>query len=344
MKKTVLICLAISLMCSLCACTGANGEINTSIQTNVESLDMFAKMSLTEESYAEYQKALVEQEKRKHYIDIEEQYHAALLQYHKEFTEAYNLGIIDANGKPTGEVDANFDTFFVEQFNTVEELEAAARQLSTKEELLEWLRGQRWVTEGTELSEDDSKLYLDVMLSEFTVSPGELVGFTKESLEAADYEGVIKWLLDFYIVESRNVKYYREKVAKMTEEEIQARVDSLLSQNFESPYTEPFISVVDGRHVLTENTVRNLSVTEDNITPLRVFNQFIYIDTSTLGKVTGYGEEVSCKINEDGTILTLKVNVNGQEETFFLGIDAETNKVHMSVYDIYRVLGMKVYV
>lgn len=340
MRKTVLICLVISLMCTLCACS----NIDTVVHMDNKTFDEFAQMALTDDSYAEYQKALVEQEKRRHYVDIEEQYHTALLQYHNDFTEAYNLGIIDAAGKTTGVVDANFDTFFVEQFSTVEELEAVARQLSTKEELLSWLRGQRWVTEGTELSEEDSKVYLDVMLSEFTLSPGQTVGFTKESLEAADYESVIHWLLDFYTVESRNVKYYREKVSKMSEEEIQKRVDYLLTQNFEMPYTEPFISVIDGRHVLTENTIKSLGISGDGVIPVRIYNQFVYIDTSVLGRVPSYGEQVSCSVNDDSTIMTLKVSVDGKEETFTLGIDAETNKVQISVYDLYRVLGMKVYV
>ena len=49
-------------------------------------------------------------------------------------------------------------------------------------------------------------------------------------------------------------------------------------------------------------------------------------------------------MSEDGNYLLLRVDVNGKEEQFMLLLDKENNKVNMTTYDIYRLLGMKIYV
>lgn len=345
MRKTMVMCMLLSLVLSISGCTTGNiDDVQMGVYTDLDTINYFAQMTLTPESYVEYQNALVEQERRSHYIDIESQYHQAMLDFHNDFTEAYNLGIIDSSGKFTGTVNPDFNTFFVEYFSSVEQLEQTARQYATKEELLKWLQGQRWITEGTELSKEDSEKYLDVMLSKFTYAPGKLVGFTKEELEACDYEAVIQWLKEFYVIEKRNVGYYREEVAQMSEEELKARVDYLSCQNYETPTFSDFISEVNGRHVITENTLLTMSGPSFENIKVYVYNRVFDLDTSQLGRKTEYSGAYNCSVSDDGNYLILNTTINGKEEQFVLQLDKETNKVNMSVYDIYRLLGMKVYV
>jgi hypothetical protein len=332
-----------SVLLSITGCvSGADMQgSSVSLTSNEETFESFVKLALTPESYIEYEKALIEQEKRTHYIDIEEQYHEALLNFHKHFTEAYNLGIIDENGVPTGIVNADFDSFVVEKYGK-NDLINEAKRYESKEALLQWLKEQRWITEGAELDDIDNQ-YLDIMLSEYNVAPGEVIGFTSESLSNATVNDILVWLSKFYDVEKRNVNYYRESVSRMTDEELNNKVNELLTINYEHPVTDKYISVIDNRHVLTENTLKNLITVNSKIN-VNIYNNTYEIDVDSLGKKPVYGDDYFCQVNDDGTVMTLKLQVDGKDETFNLSIDENSNKINVSVYDIYRLLGMKVYV
>lgn len=339
MRKTIMICLIMSFLSVLSGCSGVYTGDTVSIISNKDSIDTFAKITLTEGSYNEYLSALTEQEKRSHYIDIEEEYHKAVLQYYNDFTEAYNLGIIDENGVPTGTYIDN--TFIVEKYSK-EDLITKAKEQASKEDLLKWLTEQRWITEGPDLEDNDNK-YLDVLFSEFELAPSLTIGFTKESLASASFDDIITWLSYFYDLEKGNVDYYRQNVAQISEEELQNKINYLLGYNYVEPVTDRFISVIDGRHVITENTIKSFGKTNNQIS-VKVMNNTFVVDISTLGKPVTYGSSYECITSEDGKSVIFKINVNGTDEVFTLPIDESVNKVNMSKYEIYRLLGMKIYV
>lgn len=343
-NKTALICLAMTMLFSLTGCVDSNVQMtgSTSVLTANDATFMkLASMVITPESEIEYQLALEEQERRSHYIDVEPLYHEAYLKYYNDFSEAYNIGIIDEKGIPTGTVNTSFDSYSVEMLDK-DAFMAEANKNVDRESLLTWLQTQKFITEGPEMVGEEAGVYLDVMLSEFSISPGVTIGFTKEQLDVATREDILNWLSDFYNVEKNNVEYYRERVAKMTAEELALRVSQLLGQDFTNPQVDKRISVVNNRHILTENTIKTLGPCPT--LDLSIYNSVYTIDLTSLGRKPVYGETYSCELSEDGTKMILKLFIDGQEEVFNLPIDEATNQVVLSKYEVYRLLGMKVYV
>lgn len=343
-SKTALICLVMTMLFSLTGCVDSNVQLtgSTSILTANDATFMkLASMVVTPESEVEYQLALQEQERRSHFIDLEEQYHEAYLKYYNDFSEAYNLGIIDEKGVPTGTVNTSFDSYSVEIMEKNQFMDEASKNMD-KESLLNWLQLQKFITEGPELVGEEKEIYLDVMLSEFSISPSVTIGFTKESLDVATREEILDWLSDFYDIEKRNIVYYRERVAKMTAEELALRVSQLLAQDFTNPQVDKRISIVNNRHVLTENTIKVLGPV--TTIDLNIYNSVYTVDLTTLGRKPIYGETYSCELSEDGKEMVLKLMIDGTEEVFNLPIDEVTNQVVLSTYNAYRLLGMKVYV
>lgn len=345
MRKTVLICLMLSMVMSLSGCVVNDSPVigSTSMLTaNNETFLKLASMVITPESQEEYQLALKEQERRGHYIDLEHQYHDAYLKYYNDFSEAYNLGIIDEKGIPTGTMNTSFDSYTVEQYD-VNSLRLEAEKCPDKESLLVWLNSLKFLTEGPELLGEDNDKYLDVMLSEFEISPSVFIGFTKESLELVTKEEIIDWLCNFYNIEKKNVELYRERVAKMSAEELALRVSQLLAQDFTNPTIDDRISILDNRHVLTENTVKMFSSSTSTL-DLKLFNTIYTVDLTSLGRKPVYGKTYNCQFIDDGKKIEVKLVIDGVEKIFNLPIEKSTNKIILSKYDVYKLLGMEVYV
>lgn len=343
MKRMSIICLCMAILMSLglVGCSNIENGSTLALQSNDETLNSLLRTALTDESYALYVDALKEQQKRLTYVDIEEEYHKAELSYYSEYLEALNMGIIDAKGNTTGKLD---DISFEVEKHSNQEIMDIMNSFTSKEEFLSWLKGIRLLTEGRELTQQENEKYTDVLLSILNYSPSEQIGFTYEEAELASLDDLKQWFYKFYELELKNVLEYRKTVKRPTYEELVERANELLTQDFVNPKTDNFISVIDGRHVLTADTIKSFGILNDNIVLVKVKNHSFTIDVSCLGKLPVYSDSYKAMLSEDKKSVNLTITINGKEEEFILPFDEKTNNLVVSKYNIYRLLGMKVYV
>lgn len=341
MKKVSIICLCMTILMSLVGCSNIESGSTLALQSNDETLNSILRTALTDESYTLYVDALKEQQKRLTYVDIEEEYHKAELSYYNEYLEALNMGIIDTKGNTTGKLE---DISFVVEKYSYQEIMDIINGFSSKDEFLHWLKGIRLLTEGRELTQEENVKYTDILLSIFNYSPSEKIGFTYEEAELASLDELKQWFYKFYELELKNVLEYRKTVKRPTYEELVGRANELLTQDFVNPKTDTFISVIDGRHVLTADTIKSFGTLNDNIVLVKVKNHSFTIDVSGLGKLPVYSDSYKAMLSEDKKSVNLTITINGKEEEFILPFDEKTNNLVVSKYNIYRLLGMKVYV
>lgn len=333
--------MAILMSFSLVGCSNIENGSTLSLQSNDETLNSLLRTALTDESYLTYLSALDEQQKRLTYVDIEDEYHKAELDYYNDYLEALNMGIIDTQGIPTGKL--NDISFEVEKYS-YDDLMNIVNSFVTKEEFINWLRGLNILTEGRELTQDENSRYVDVLISKLNLSPTETIGFTVEELDKASLDDLRVWFKQFYSLELNNVDKYRESIKRPTYEELVERANKLLTQDFTNPKTSDFVSSINGRHILTEDTIKSFGALEDNLVLVTVKNHSFTIDTSTLGKLPVYSDTYKAVLSNDKKSVTLSITINGKNEDFVLPFDDTTNNLKVSKYDIYRLLGMKIYV
>ena len=307
-KKGLIVALVV--MMSLCGCTSKDA---ISINVDSKSGMYLLENNLTPESYKNVVEALEEKQRRSKYIDLEDVYQKLKFDYNKEFSDAYNYTLIDAKGtklREAKDVDIDkLDKFVTEKYATWEDLETYLRNTFTdKDALLQWVETQRWYMDRPEY--EPQHKHADIMYIDYLVDGAE-THLEDDVIDTLTYDGLMKWLsiafeedLQQY-TSYKNGKLYRlntianehnlidsskfeGKPLNLSEEELEdLYLNYLGTVDFQNTTTSEEISLVDGRHVLTEGTVALLlkrEGVENSKVGLKAFNRDFIVDCSELDK------------------------------------------------------------
>lgn len=231
-------------------------------QTSKLANENLAKTFLNEADYAKFRALLTQKRDEATYQNIEFQYNQAYLNWYNKYLTAFSLGIIDANGVPTGKIE---DIRYTLDAYTKEEVIQELATCATAQEFISKLQAMYFITEGP----DTSSELPDVLFYQFSVTENDTTtnyGFsTVESVLSASLADLQQWFNKFTDVELANLSIATNKTA-MTAEELQQVANSLLaSTNFQSPHTDAsVVSMANGQHGISRDYLQSIATDDMN--------------------------------------------------------------------------------
>lgn len=255
------------VMASLSGCSTASGiqfsgvgpahSANDIIYINGESTDItandqLAKLFLVESDYNTFSSIL--NIKRNMAQSIEVPYQQAYLNWYSDKLLAFSLGIINADGTPTGKLE---DIRFTLDKLSVEEVEQQLATSQTTAEFIGKLRGMYFCTEGP----DTVSQLPDVLFYQFYANGKEYGYSTDEEVNKATVQELTDWFNQFAQIELKNLSEKEDKVA-VTVDELKETAEQLLAKHdFKSPKTDSNITVdSNGVHRLAKDYLNGVSV------------------------------------------------------------------------------------
>jgi len=363
MRKSII--LAMTAIMAISSGCGAVG--NASMKLDKDAAMKLAENNFTAESYQEMVNALSEKERRSHYIDVEEFYQQAYFEYNKEFNDAYNYTLVDANGNKinsASNVDINaLPKFINEAFPTWETMEEYVKaNFADKESLLSWIESQRWYMDRPET--EAGHQHADIMYIDYVID-GKEGHLEDNDIDTLTYDGLLKWLQIAYQADAEQYNTHKENKVyllnatvhklglatedtALSEEELERLyINYLDTVDFTNTITSGEITEVDGRHVVTEATVDTLVSTHkldsrDSSLTLLAYNKPFNVDCSLLSQqandcVNLKALQSDIKVEFAGNDIAVvgdTSNVNPDDNASTLNASATTTKVELPAYKI----------
>lgn len=307
--------------------------------------DRLAKQFLDENSYNSYLEVMETLRNSRTYQNIEWEYQQAYIRWYSKYTEAYNLGIINADGTPTGKLEDIRYSLAKYDRNELERLSPFSSD-GTKQDFLKWLGSLYFCTTGADIDTE----YPSALFYTFTANNKQQGFETVADVENATNPELEEWFRNFLYIEEENLNKLTNKIY-MTKEELQTRATELLKEDYIAPQTDKEVyQLTDGTHVINRAYLNYIAVDHGNnfkTVPLKIYGQDMTIISTTANKINLQNITLTYHTNwqdvaENGALPESYIELTlhkQQSETYRLALTKD-NKITITKEQLHKILGV----